>query len=119
MYNVALEVLKKIEDSGFSAYIVGGFVRDMYLNRKSADVDICTSARPMDLTHIFDDTKITNIDYGCVIVKIKGFIFALTTFRCDTGYKNHRTPASMVYVNNLLDDLKRRDFIINTRCIDS
>ena len=53
MYNISLKVLKEIEKNGFKAYIVGGYARDLYLNRKSYDVDICTSATPMDLRKIF------------------------------------------------------------------
>jgi len=119
MFDSALEVLRKIEEKGFKAYIVGGFPRDLYLKRKSADVDICTNARPKDLTSIFDDTKINNIDYGCVIVKHNNTMFAITTFRSDDVYLNHRSPSNISYVNDLLEDLKRRDFIINTLCIDS
>ena len=119
MYENAIEVLKILEKNKYEAYIVGGFPRDLYLKRKSSDVDICTNARPKDLTKIFDDTKITNIDYGCVIVKHKGTTFAITTFRSDNKYKNFRTPESINYVDNLLEDLNRRDFIINTMCIDA
>ena len=119
MYENAIEVLKILEKNKYKAYIVGGFPRDLYLKRKSSDVDICTNARPKDLTEIFDDTKITNIDYGCVIVKHKGTTFAITTFRSDNKYKNFRTPESINYVDNLLEDLNRRDFIINTMCIDA
>jgi len=119
MLDSALEVLRKIEEKGFKAYIVGGFPRDLYLKRKSADVDICTNARPKDLTSIFNDTKINNIDYGCVIVKHNNTMFAITTFRCDDSYINHRSPQNITYVNDLLEDLKRRDFIINTLCIDA
>ena len=118
MYENAIEVLKILEKNKYKAYIVGGFPRDLYLKRKSSDVDICTNARPKDLTKIFADTKITNIDYGCVIVKHKGTTFAITTFRSDNKYKNFRTPESINYVDNLLEDLNRRDFIINTMCID-
>ena len=118
MYENAIEVLKILEKNNYQAYIVGGFPRDLYLKRKSSDVDICTNARPKDLTNIFDDTKITNIEYGCVIVKHKGTLFALTTFRSDNDYKDFRKPESINYVDDLLEDLNRRDFIINTMCID-
>ncbi len=118
MYENAIAVLKILKDNNYDAYIVGGFPRDLYLNRKSTDVDICTNARPKDLTEIFDDTKITNIDYGCVIIKYKNTIFSITTFRSDNKYIDSRKPESINYVDELLEDLKRRDFIINTMCID-
>lgn len=119
MYENAIEVLKELEKNNFKAYIVGGFARDQYLKRKSTDVDICTNARPKDITKIFKNTKITNIDYGCVIVKHKNTLFAITTFRSDNKYINNRRPESINYVDDLLEDLSRRDFVINTMCIDA
>lgn len=119
MYENAIEVLNILKENNYEAYIVGGFPRDLYLNKKSSDVDICTNARPKDLTEIFDDTKITNIDYGCVIIKYKNTLFSITTFRSDNKYIDSRKPESINYVDELLDDLSRRDFIINTMCIDA
>ena len=40
-------------ENGFEAYIVGGYPRDIYLARKSSDVDICTNATPKDIKNIF------------------------------------------------------------------
>ena len=53
MFENAIEVLKLIEKKGFKAYIVGGYVRDIYLSNTSTDIDICTSAKPKDLVKIF------------------------------------------------------------------
>ena len=53
MLEDALKLLKKIEDCGFKAYIVGGFVRDYLLGIESVDVDICTNAKPVDIKNIF------------------------------------------------------------------
>ena len=49
MLNDIVEVLKKIENFGFKAYVVGGFVTDFYRNCENPDIDICTSAKPSDL----------------------------------------------------------------------
>ena len=46
-------VLKMILDHGFEAYLVGGFVRDSLLHKKTNDIDIATNALPKDLTNIF------------------------------------------------------------------
>lgn len=43
------QVLKKLENNGFQAYVVGGFVRDFFLHIPSTDVDICTDALPKDI----------------------------------------------------------------------
>ena len=70
MYNSAIKVLKMLEEHGFKAYIVGGFVRDLIINRKSSDIDICTNATPKDLLDIFKDYKVTLLDYGNIILVI-------------------------------------------------
>ncbi len=113
-----LEILKVIEDNGFKAYVVGGYPRDLYLNRKSNDMDICTNAKPKDLVNIFKDAVIANNSYGSVTVLYKNKKYEITTFRKETSYFNYRFP-KIEYIDNLLDDLKRRDFTINTLCIDS
>ena len=56
MKEKALEILKKFEDNGYDAYIVGGYVRDTLLNRKTNDIDICTSATPKDILNLFENT---------------------------------------------------------------
>ena len=117
MYETALELLKKICDLGFEAYIVGGFARDKYLKKDSIDIDICTSAKYCDLKKIFDD--INENSYFSYKVKYKDYNFEITTFRRDGIYINHRFPKKVKYTKKLKCDLKRRDFIINTLCIDS
>ena len=119
MYSNSLKLLKKIEDAGFKAYVVGGYPRDLYLNRKSADVDICTNATPKDLKEIFQDSMLPKEQYGSVTVIYHKIHFEITTFRKDIKYENNRLPVKIKYIDSLSQDLKRRDFIINTLCIDS
>ena len=49
-----LDYLKKLEDNGYEAYIVGGYVRDKLLNIESSDIDITTNAKPKEVSNIFD-----------------------------------------------------------------
>lgn len=119
MYESSLKILKQIESYGFKAYIVGGYARDLYLNRKSADVDICTNATPKDLKGIFKESMLPKEQYGSVTVIKNKIHFEITTFRKDIRYKNNRLPVKIKYINSLLEDLKRRDFTINTLCINS
>ena len=58
MEEIALEVLNKIFDYGYEAYIVGGFVRDKLLGIESSDVDITTNATPMELKNIFPEINV-------------------------------------------------------------
>lgn len=118
MLQKSLNILDKITKNGFEAYIVGGFPRDMYINRPSADVDICTNATPMELKKIFEGSMLPKDNYGSVAVIYKKIRFDITTYRKDIKYENNRQPVEVEYIDNLEDDLLRRDFIINTLCID-
>lgn len=119
MYNTALELLNKIKEANFKAYIVGGFSRDLYINKKSTDVDVCTNATPKEIKEIFKDSKINNEQYGSVSLIYNNIRFEITTFRKEKKYENNRYPVKIKYIDNLIDDLLRRDFTINTLCIDS
>lgn len=119
MYNSSIKILQKINEHGFKAYVVGGYVRDLYLNKRSMDVDICTNATPKELKEIFGDAMLPSVNYGSVTVRYKNIRFEITTFRKDIKYENNRLPVKIKYIDELIDDLKRRDFTINTLCMDS
>ena len=118
MYNRALEVLNILFDKGYLAYIVGGYPRDMVLEIKSNDIDICTNATPKEIIDIFDTENISDTSYGSVRVIYKNYHFDVTTFRKEIKYENNRKPIKVKYINDLKKDLLRRDFTINTMCID-
>ena len=118
MLDNALEMLNEICDKGFKAYIVGGFVRDHLLGIKSNDIDITTNATPMEIRDIFKDDCLPGEDYGSVTVVRKNYRYEITTFRKDIGYVDNRRPSEIEYIDNLYDDLLRRDFTINTICMD-
>lgn len=118
MFEVAIKVLEKIESFGFSAYLVGGFVRDHIMGIDSNDVDITTNARPKELLEIFDDALLPNDDYGSVCVYVKNIRFEITTFRREIKYDNNRKPIEIEYIDDLHEDLIRRDFTINSICMN-
>lgn len=117
-YIAALNIVKELEKNGFSAYIVGGYVRDTLLNIKSNDIDITTNALPDDLNHLFKTIDSTANKYLSCKVMYEGYEFEITTFRTDIEYINHRHPVTKI-VENLEEDLKRRDFTINALALDS
>lgn len=119
MLKTALKLLKKIENGGFEAYIVGGYVRDYILGLNSIDVDITTNATPMDIKKIFKDICLPNEEYGSVKIMMKNVHFEITTYRKEYTYLNNRKPIEFKYISDLMEDLKRRDFTINTLCMDS
>ena len=111
----ALKYLKKLNDAGFEAYIVGGYVRDYILKIESTDIDITTSATPKEVANIFNITKAD--DLGCVNIKNGDLNIDITTYRKE-GFYSNRKPKKLVYVKDLRTDLLRRDFTINTLCMD-
>lgn len=118
MLKIALKLIKTIEEHGYTAYIIGGFVRDYLLGITSNDIDICTNARPSDIRNIFPNSCLPNEAYGSVTVIIKNIRFEITTFRREIKYINNRKPIEFEYIDDLMEDLKRRDFTINTICMD-
>ncbi len=118
MLDIALKVLELINDKGYLAYLVGGFVRDYILGIESNDIDICTNARPRDLLEIFENAKIPKEDYGAVTIIYKNIRFEITTFRREIKYVGNRKPVEIEYIDFLDLDILRRDFTINTICMD-
>ncbi len=114
----AKKVLNELNKHGYEAYIVGGFVRDYLLKRKSYDIDICTNAKPKEIKEIFNDACVPNEDYGSVIISIANVRFEITTYRKEISYINNRKPEEIEYVNDLQEDVLRRDFTINSLCMD-
>lgn len=116
--DIALEILGIIENNGFKAYIVGGCVRNLILGYDFTDIDICTSATPYHIKNIFKNCLISTEKYGSIVLIYKYKKFEITTFRQEGIYSDGRKPDTFNYIDNLEDDLKRRDFTINTICMD-
>lgn len=113
-----IEVLKRLEYAGLKAYVVGGYIRDLLLKKKSFDVDICFSG---DVDEVMNALSEYEFDlsaqiYGAVSFKIDAYQFECTHLRMEEGSTNHRHPENIVWTDKLEDDLKRRDLTINTIC---
>lgn len=116
--NNILEVLKILNDKGYEAYLVGGYPRDLYMNKTTIDYDVTTNATPKEVKEIFK-SNVSSDNYGCANVYYKNNRFEITTYRKDIKYNDSRKPIEIEYINNLKEDLMRRDFVINTICIDA
>ena len=108
-------LLQTLRAAGHSAYVVGGCVRDSLLGRMPGDWDICTSARPDEMRALFHDQRmiLTGEKHGTVAVILHGKPYEMTTYRLDGSYRDHRHPDSVQFVDDLAEDLARRDFTIN------
>ena len=118
MEEKALEILNILNSKGYESYIVGGFPRDKLLGYKTNDIDICTSATPKEILEVFDNVIVSDMQYGSVVIAYKGFKYDVTTFRKEIKYESNRKPIKIKYIKNIKKDLLRRDFTINTFCIN-
>lgn len=113
----ACTVLGILEDAGFEAWCVGGYVRDALMGRPGVDIDIATSARTEQTLQLFRaagyKTLETGIAYGTVTVLVGGESFEVTTYRADGSYSDARHPDAVSFVGSIEQDLARRDFTMN------
>lgn len=109
-------VLKRLDEKGYEAFIVGGCVRDCILNRIPNDWDVCTNALPGEISDCFSDFKlITNgIKHGTVGVIIDSEVTEITTYRIDGEYSDNRHPEQVEFSSSLKADVARRDFTVNS-----
>jgi len=117
------EVIEKLENKGFQAFVVGGCVRDVLLKREPNDWDIATDAKPKQVGKIFPKSFSVN-KFGTTTVLTKSKKenlkeVEITTFRTEEKYTDKRHPDKVSWAKNIDDDLKRRDFTVNALAIDS
>ena len=142
-------VTATLEKAGFEAYLVGGGVRDLILNKNPKDWDVTTNAKPEEIVAFFEKTICEN-NFGtvgvCVIretsltspqpspykgeegnanvsrITSEGVEYELievTPYRTETKYSDFRHPDEVKFSDKLEDDLKRRDFTVNALALDS
>lgn len=121
MFNIpkgVLNIIDVLRQNGFSAYVVGGSIRDILLGMPVYDWDITTDASPQQVTSLFDKVVPTGIKYGTVTVLLKDGDFEVTTFRCDEKYSDGRHPDKISFTKDIKEDLARRDFTVNAIAYD-
>lgn len=106
-------ILNALESNGYKAWLVGGCLRDMLLGRAVHDWDLATSARGAAVAELFPKTVKTGARFGTVTVITAEGSVEVTTLRSDGVYSDGRRPDRVRFVDDLLEDLKRRDFTIN------
>jgi len=110
-------ILEKLIGKNYEAYVVGGCVRDLLLDKKPKDWDITTNAKPEEIKKIFPKNFYEN-KFGTVTVLTNSKDETLkeieiTTYRKDGKYSDKRHPDEIKYAKNIEEDLARRDFTIN------
>lgn len=86
--------LERLERAGFSAYVVGGCVRDWVLGLQPHDYDICTSAKPPEICQVFSDLPLIHSGekHGTIGVIFQNEVYEITTFRTEGDYRDSRHP---------------------------
>lgn len=116
------KVTAALRAGGFEAYLVGGCVRDLFLNRPPKDWDVTTDATPEQIQSLFPDSFYENT-YGTVGVKTSAddprlAIVEVTPYRRESGYSDMRRPDTVQFGVSLSEDLARRDFTVNALALD-
>lgn len=114
----AIQICKTLQDNGYQSYIVGGCVRDLILKIVPKDWDVTTNATPEQVIKLFKKTYLTGLQHGTISVSLNDELFEVTTFRTEGQYLDGRRPETVQFVNNIEEDLSRRDFTINAMAYD-
>jgi poly(A) polymerase len=113
MKQSAIQTLKRLREAGFSAYFVGGCVRDQVMGIEPKDYDIATSARPDQVMQLFPRTVSVGARFGVVLVVVGHRQVEVATFRSDGAYADGRHPAEVTFTLDPRPDVLRRDFTMN------
>ena len=110
-------ILKKLHEAGFKAYLAGGCVRDALLGKQAKDFDIASSARPEQVKKLFPNSNEQGKAFGVAAVFCKNTVVEVACFRKEGPYLDGRRPESVEFTDEKEDAL-RRDFTINALFYD-
>jgi poly(A) polymerase len=118
----AIEVVRKLQETGHQALWAGGCVRDELLGLAPKDYDVATDATPGQVSRLFRRTVAVGISFG--VVEVLGpkhnpepLKVQVATFRSDVSYSDGRRPDEVVFSTDE-EDAKRRDFTVNGMFFD-
>ncbi len=115
------KVIKIFQKNGFQAYVVGGAVRNLLLEKNIDNWDLTTNATPEQILKIFPDGYYNN-QFGTVGISQeidgKKILLEITTFRNEGQYEDNRHPKKIEWAKTIEEDLGRRDFTINAMAFD-
>ena len=106
-------IIDTLNKNSYEAFVVGGAVRDSIMGNPCLDIDIATSATPMEVKALFSKTIDTGIKHGTVTVVKDRQNYEVTTYRIDGEYDDCRRPREVLFTQELEEDLRRRDFTVN------
>ena len=123
----AIEIVRKLKQSGFQGYLVGGCVRDSLVGIKAKDFDVSTNATPEEVRKIFRSSRIIGKRFRLVHVFSKNELIEVSTFRAHASKENNSSGVVKDSEGKILrdnvwgtleEDCIRRDFSINALYFD-
>ena len=121
--NINISIIDTIsieaELSGKEVYLVGGFVRDLILNRKNKDIDVMVVGNGIDFAKLISKKLNKKLqifkNFGTAMLKTENYDIEFVGARKESYSKDSRNP--VVEQGTLVEDLSRRDFTINSLAI--
>lgn len=112
-----ISVIDLLESAGYETWLVGGFVRDLLLDRPLHDFDLTTAAPWQKVKELCVSAGYaaheTGIKHGTITVVADDMPLEITTFRTEGAYLDHRHPSEVIFTDSIEEDLARRDFTVN------
>jgi poly(A) polymerase len=110
----SIALIRELRAAGHQAYLAGGCVRDLLLDREPKDYDVATSATPGQTLALFPDADRVGAHFGVILAQG----IEVATFRSEHSYADGRRPESVTYETSPAADAARRDFTINGMFLD-
>ena len=110
-------IVSVLRGAGHEAFIAGGAVRDLILDRPVGDLDLATSADPETIEKLFFTTIPVGRQFGVMIVVQNSINYEVSTFREEGDYSDGRRPDRVQFVD-ARTDVQRRDFTVNSLLLD-
>ena len=113
-----IALCRTLRSAGYKTWVVGGSLRDLLLQRHPKDWDLATTAKPQQIMKVFKRVVPTGLAHGTVTVLSGDAAYEVTTLRGEGAYSDSRRPDEVFFVDDIEQDLARRDFTVNAVAYD-